>query len=260
MALDDERFVLSGDVLLDLQTGEYYRLNEAAIASFHVGALALPPPRPRARQNPITFEVAEGGFTLLHLDRPVAWLGQDGSRLRLSVRDPQLILWALPHILALKGRAVLHASCVVRDGQAIAFVGPSGAGKTTCARHLAERGARLVSEDLLVFGDGAAVLVGAEASLRRWCAEQRDLDLDTRELPLEGPALPLTRILLISAARRAGEELLATPIEPREATAELLGHTFAEIPARGIWRAALMLAAELARLVPTCEATLPDLS
>jgi hypothetical protein len=56
---------------------------------------------------------------------------------------------ALPLASVLRGLEVLHASAVALDGRAIAFLGPSGAGKTTLAMHLLARGARLVTDDVL---------------------------------------------------------------------------------------------------------------
>ncbi len=67
---------------------------------------------------------------------------------------------------ALRGRVVLHASAVATEGGAVAFVGNSGAGKSTVAGWLASRGAELAAEDLLVLEPaegGFAVLPGSSA-------------------------------------------------------------------------------------------------
>jgi hypothetical protein len=55
----------------------------------------------------------------------------------------------LPLAAVLRGLDVLHASAVAIEGRAVAFLGASGAGKTTLAAHLAARGARLVTDDVL---------------------------------------------------------------------------------------------------------------
>lgn len=52
-------------------------------------------------------------------------------------------------ILALRGETVLHASAVEVDGQAIAFAGNSGAGKSTMAALLCAHGGRYITDDLL---------------------------------------------------------------------------------------------------------------
>ena len=67
---------------------------------------------------------------------------------------------------ALRGRVVLHASAVATEAGAVAFVGRSGAGKSTVAGWLAARDAELVAEDLLVLepsGGGFVALPGSSA-------------------------------------------------------------------------------------------------
>ncbi len=56
---------------------------------------------------------------------------------------------ALPIAAALNGVEILHASGVVVDGRAIAFVGHSGAGKTSLAIHLVDQGASLLADDVV---------------------------------------------------------------------------------------------------------------
>jgi hypothetical protein len=65
---------------------------------------------------------------------------------------------ALPLASVLRGMEVLHASAVCLDGRAVAFLGRSGAGKTTLATRLLARGARLLTDDVLAMTtDGATV-------------------------------------------------------------------------------------------------------
>lgn len=49
-----------------------------------------------------------------------------------------------------RGLFPLHASCVAIGGKAVALCGPTGAGKSTTAMHLAMRGHRLVADDVCV--------------------------------------------------------------------------------------------------------------
>jgi hypothetical protein len=60
-----------------------------------------------------------------------------------------LLAQALPLAAALQGFELLHASAVAVGGGAAGFTGPSGAGKTTMASRLVQRGARLVSDDVV---------------------------------------------------------------------------------------------------------------
>lgn len=61
----------------------------------------------------------------------------------------------LAFLLALEGDVALHSSAVSVGGRAIAFVGPSGLGKSTLASSLATvLGATVISDDLLRIGRG----------------------------------------------------------------------------------------------------------
>jgi hypothetical protein len=57
-------------------------------------------------------------------------------------------------VLVMGGHLVLHASAVDVGGQAIAFVGPSGMGKSTMATLCCAAGARLVTDDVLRLDTG----------------------------------------------------------------------------------------------------------
>ena len=75
----------------------------------------------------------------------------------------------LPLAATLQGRACLHASAVVLGGEAIAFVGGPGAGKTTLASALVAEGAELLTDDVLAL-EGApadAVLAHPGPTSRR---------------------------------------------------------------------------------------------
>jgi hypothetical protein len=56
---------------------------------------------------------------------------------------------ALPLAATLNGMEVLHASAAVVDGQAIAFTGHSGAGKTSLGIHLVDQGASMLADDVV---------------------------------------------------------------------------------------------------------------
>ena len=55
----------------------------------------------------------------------------------------------LPLAAALHGLPLVHASAVALGGRALAFVAPSGTGKTSVAAHLVARGASLLTDDAL---------------------------------------------------------------------------------------------------------------
>jgi hypothetical protein len=86
----------------------------------------------------------------------------------------------LPLAAVLRGLELLHASAVVLAGRAVAFLGGSGAGKTTLAGRIAARGAPLVSDDVL-----ALETVGPHVQAHRGSTVAR---IDPRELRSLTPA------------------------------------------------------------------------
>jgi hypothetical protein len=86
-------------------------------------------------------------------------LSQSGDSLRYfpgpdipveSIRH-LLLDQVVPRILGQRGRLVLHAAAVViPEGQAIAFLGASGRGKSTLASSFHQSGARLITDDCLL--------------------------------------------------------------------------------------------------------------
>ncbi len=62
----------------------------------------------------------------------------------------------IPRILGQKGQLILHAAAVMMaEGQAIAFLGDSGWGKSTIASSFYKHGARLITDDCLLVETGA---------------------------------------------------------------------------------------------------------
>lgn len=73
-------------------------------------------------------------------------------------------------VLLLRGFISLHACAVAVNNQAIAIAGPAGSGKSTTAAAFAERGYRILAEDVVTLRDlGAEFLVQpAYPSIRLW--------------------------------------------------------------------------------------------
>jgi hypothetical protein len=83
-------------------------------------------------------------------------LSRDGRHVRCvpddcaeDARQRLLIAQVLPFAALLRGLEVFHASAVVRDGSAVAFVGPSRSGKTSVALELCRLGASFLTDDVL---------------------------------------------------------------------------------------------------------------
>lgn len=97
------------------------------------------------------------GFTTLNLsDQYTVTVNSGLDQVRWATRNDDrfgvstlVASTGLAFLLGLMGRATLHASAVRLRGRVVAFVGASGAGKTTLAQLLCERGAELVTDDAL---------------------------------------------------------------------------------------------------------------
>jgi hypothetical protein len=79
------------------------------------------------------------------------------DRVRVISREAKLeyaptvvVGFVLGYILYLRGVLCLHGSVLEREGQAFAVLGEGGAGKSTVAAALVQRGVALVSDDLVV--------------------------------------------------------------------------------------------------------------
>jgi hypothetical protein len=85
---------------------------------------------------------------------------------------------ALPRVLSLSGRILIHASAVVtQGGEAIAFVGPSGHGKSTLAASFYRAGFGLLTDDCLQLDprNDQVFALSAYPSLRLWSASANAL-------------------------------------------------------------------------------------
>jgi hypothetical protein len=195
-------------------------------------------------QDPeLGYRIAAPGFGA-HL------VANDGSLIRSSLPAEEGEIWkrlffaqALPLAAALNGLALFHASAVVLDGRAYAFVGVSGSGKTSIAAQLVARGARMLTDDVLAL-DPADGEVRAYAGPARISIERAELDglgADGRERlgdPLETPTedgkvqletrpaaepVPLGGVFLLGRSPSRG---IAIKRDPKNRTQALLAAAF----------------------------------
>ena len=107
-----------------------------------------------------TFDVSEHG-------RRVVWYPKDGCVPDVARAD--LVGRVLPLTLHDRGLTSLHASAVVMNGRALAFLAPKNHGKSTLALALIERhGARLLSDDTLIVTPENGVAHPGVLSVRLW--------------------------------------------------------------------------------------------
>ena len=98
------------------------------------------------------------GYLLATADFGSYLLSRDGARVRcVPPDDEEAWRWqrfltgqVLPLAALLRGFEVFHSSAVEVGGRAIAFVGHSGAGKSSLALRLVLEGAALITDDVLV--------------------------------------------------------------------------------------------------------------
>jgi energy-coupling factor transporter ATP-binding protein EcfA2 len=161
--------------------------------------------------------------------------GSDIRALRLGIVGPLLGV-----ILTQRGRFVLHASTVAIDGQAVAFFGPSGRGKSTLTAALMHAGHPLIADDMTVIdtaGDRPVVQPGFPR-LKLWPDSAEALRHDVDALPLLHPdrtkrslqlsagfhaePLPLARCYLLED----GDAESVTDLAPQESILTLIGYTY----------------------------------
>jgi hypothetical protein len=297
--------LLDGGLLLDLDSGGLFELNRtaafvwrqfldgvgretivSAIAERHgvdviraradvASALAPTSSLAPTPLGDFEFRRTNTGYVQLFRGTPELELDASGSVLTVmlppSARRPGRMnnsLRALvPKILSLRGHTVFHASAVLTRGRLLMFSGRSGAGKTTTARALADRGATLVSEDkLLVHADGDVIAwSGAERRIEAWVA-QGTRSLLTEECiscveldeAASGEKLQIAEIGFLDVVPRQGNQLVARRMTVQEvASASFRGMFLGTALAAG-WRRQLGVAATFAQAVAGYAATMPD--
>lgn len=203
----------------------------------------------------------------------------DGARVRSAL--PRVASWrwerllfaqVLPLASALQGRELFHASAVVLSGGAVAFVGLSGAGKSSIAAHLVAGGAHLLTDDVLALernGGGLRAhpgtgLAGIDPRELRSLDAKGRARLGTRigradkaylSVPVASTPAPLRALYFLT--RGSGPELEIRPspsLAPR-----LLGSSFLAYldRARNLVEH-LEVCARIASEVPTFELSAPE--
>jgi len=187
---------------------------------------------------------------------------------------PLLLIGSVPAWwLNLRGESILHASAVAVGGDALAFIGASGMGKSTLATLLCSAGATLVTDDVLRLkaeGDNFRCHWGTgELRLRAnavpltelfpaTSAKQSADGRATLLLPTEESVLPQLRAIVIPRPAREQRELVARQLPLVQAAFHLNG--FARVlgwrveePRR--WQFTAF--ARVAQTVPVFEAAVP---
>jgi hypothetical protein len=204
---------------------------------------------------------------------PVLELAATGDR--IHVRRPldaptlESYLCALaPKLLALRGEIVLHASSVRHGETCIAFLGASGAGKTTTAHAFAAGGhAAVLAEDMLLVrptGDGTWTALSVEPGVRAWAARAtRQHDGDVIEFSPWPPGQVLESAKLVAfhfvdRARRRGTIIEPILLSKAETAARLFGNSFVSSLLPEARSGHLTRILSLAGVIPGHEVSLPN--
>lgn len=161
-----------------------------------------------------------------------------GPRPFVIIRHPLGELLYVNILAQRKAGALLHACAVDAGGRGLAFVGKSGAGKSTTARLWQQRG------DATVLCDDRIIVRQMEGAFRAYGTPWHG------DVPAVSPAsAPLERLLFI----RHGAENCLTPLRPAEAVSRLMGCVFTTWWDPEGLAFTLSFLEELARAVPCYE-------
>jgi hypothetical protein len=223
------------------------------------------------------WKVGIGNFSrLAYSDGTQFWLDREGTEVwgtwpgNVTIEDAATYLLGpiLGRVLRLRGVTCLHASAVAFGEQAVAFVGPAGAGKSTTAAGLALRGHAILSDDvvalaernrlfyvhsaypyLCLWPESVQSIYGSPNALPQFSAnyEKRCLSLGKHELPFEVRPLPLSAIYILGE-RRGDPAPILEDVPPQQAFLSLVANTFGTNVVDGSMRAKEF--ETLGRLVP----------
>lgn len=202
--------------------------------------------RTLARNSYYQFLYNDGTEFILDRRGTEIWASwQDGATLEDTTT--YLLGPVLGFLLRLRGITCLHASAVAIGGQAVAFVGPAGAGKSTTAAVFAERGYPVLSDDvvalvfmgdeflvqpayprLCLWPDAARSLYASPEALPRltptW--EKRYLDLNDSGYQFQQKPLPLAGIYFLRERSRDSEAPRIEAVTARTGLMDLIANTY----------------------------------
>jgi hypothetical protein len=216
------------------------RVPEAAAADGTTGASG----------GPLLWEAPDGASALVWPGEMGLHYAADGRSLhivsqpgKLTYVPTVLVGIGLGWLLQRRGQICLHGTALAWQGRAVGVLGPSGAGKSTLATALAQRGAQLLTDDVIVLrgGDGGLLVEPGCTSIRMHpdTAAQRGLtDVPTQlvpwtnkqlwqprsELPTE--AVRLDRLVLLAPVGAAGPSPTLRPLSPTMALRQLTQHCY----------------------------------
>ncbi len=261
---------------------------------------AAPPPAAEAPPE-VLWESPEhgpGGGPDTRLERRGAWwllrfagIGDFfvGEGRVVAVPDPEaaaeivelrLLGPVLAFVLELRGVVTLHASAVAAGGRGAAFLATHGGGKSSLAAALLQRGASLLTDDLLALevGDGAVRARAGYPQMRLWPAAAEHFTGSADRWPRVHPSFGKRRVgvgpggfgafhaapaplaaILLPDHRPGAAEVALEPLAPSEAVMALVAGSYLPrlAPAAGLGERRLGALAELVETVPVLRLRYP---
>jgi hypothetical protein len=164
-------------------------------------------------------KIANGAFLRLnYFDGTKFWLDQKGTALWavwpavLSLEDVATYILGpvFGLLLRLRGVPCLHASAVEFGGSAVAFAGSEGAGKSTTAAALADRGHAVISDDIvaIVEREGSFFVLSAYPYLSLWPESVNMLYGPEKKLPSFSPSYDKRQLVLAENRLRFQERAM----------------------------------------------------
>jgi hypothetical protein len=200
------------------------------------------------------WQINDGAYSRLdYSDGHQFWLDRKGTRVwavwpnssTIEEVTSYLLGPVLGVLLRYRGVICLHASAVSINGRAVAFLGAPGAGKSTIAAALAQRGHLVLADDITALEERSGVIY-AQPAYPGVCLWPESMALLYRDLPETAPLskqdkrrissheglrfesrpLPLHRIYLL-AYQKSCLEASISAISPRSLLLSLAANTYA---------------------------------
>jgi hypothetical protein len=203
------------------------------------------------------WNVAGGAFLhLSYCDGTQFWMDREGSQVwalwpdSLTIEDTATYLLGpvLGLLLRLRGVTCLHASAVAFGDRAVAFVGSEGAGKSTTAAALAQKGCAVISDDvvalveregsffvhpaypyLCLWPDSVTMVYGPHKKLPSFSAnwEKRLLSLAGSQLRFEEQLLPLGAVFVLGERSSEPAAPFLEHLTPSDRLLSLVANSYA---------------------------------
>lgn len=195
-------------------------------------------------------------FRFCYADQTEFLVDREGAELwaswvqPLTIEDTATYLLGpvLGFVMLLRGIVCLHASAIAIGNEAIALLGPAGAGKSTTAAAFSRSGYSVLAEDVVTLDDrGAKFLVRpAYPCIRLWPAsvaalygsethlpqltpnwDKRFLDLTARAEQFQTQPLPLAAIYYLGERRNDDDAPFVESLDESQGLMALIANTYA---------------------------------